>query len=278
MIELARTSDGLSFCLLEYPSELDKLKVGEFDYFRKYLGMTDYMANFRSWLKRPSVFLLLIISNGAIVGWSMNEKWSKPSLNGRPVFVLRAIEISPELSRQGHGRSLFVIVSSFLPGYIITKPVNTNARLFFGSLGFLVPDARSPVDLRDHPGYLVLPEDDRSSPGSDILERFAEQILAAKTKKFPKEVVSPARSKIPEEDDSNEDMEDVDPCSHKPEYSRSQIIDSTDGEFEGDQKMMTPCRCGGYLTGKFLRKGSGHGTAFVCLQCGAERYFLPLKK
>ncbi|MDW7733316.1 MAG: hypothetical protein SCH66_12930 [Methanolobus sp.] len=277
MIELAKTSDGLSFCIPEYPSELDKLKVGEFIYFKKYLGMANYMANFKSWLKRPAVFLVFIISNGTIVGWSMNEKWSKLSSDGRPVFVLRAIEMSPQLSRKGHGKDLFFMVSRFLPGHVITKPVNANARKFFESLGFLSPEAHSPINLNDHPGYLVLSEDEKFSLESDTMGKFEEQLLSAKEKKFPKEIVIRTRSKN-SKNDVPDNLERDQSQSPKEVSVRTQIIDNVDGEFKGDQKMMTPCNCGGYHAGKFLQEGSRYGTAFICLQCGSERYFLPLKK
>lgn len=277
MIELARTGDRLSFCILEYPAELEKLKVGEFIYFKKHLGMADYMANFKSWLKRPSVFLFLVISDGTIVGWSMNEKWSKPSLDGRPVFVLRAIEISPELSRKGYGRDLFMMISRFLPGHIITKPVNSNARAFFESLGFMSPETHSPINLNDHPGYLVLSEDERSSLKSATMDDFEEQIISARGKKFPQELIISARSKR-SKDDVRSDLEKDQPPSSEKVSAGSQIVDNTEGEFQGDQKMMTPCNCGGYHAGKFFQKGSRYGTAFICLQCGVERYFLPLKK
>ncbi|WP_406657707.1 GNAT family N-acetyltransferase [Methanolobus sp. ZRKC2] len=278
MIELAKTSDGLSFCILEYPFELDKLKVGEFTYFKKHLGMADYMANFKSWLKRPAVFLILIISNGTIVGWSMNEKWNKPSVNSRPVFVLRAIEISPELSRRGHGRNLFSLVSGLLPGHMITKPVNENARIFFESLGFMTPGVHSPINLNDHPGYLVLSEDEKSSLESGAMNEFKEQVLSAKSKMFPKEITIRVKPENLEESDDCENLEKDYPDSPEKVLGQSQVIANTEGDFEGDQKMMTPCDCGSYHAGKFLQKDSRTGTAFVCLQCGAERYFLPLKK
>lgn len=296
MIEIARTDDGLTFCILEYSSELDKLRIGDFEYFKKHLGMADYTANFRSWLKRPSVFLMLIIFHGKIVGWTMNEKWNKPSADGRPVFVLRAIEISPGLSRKGHGKDLFVMVSRFLPGHMITKPVNASARAFFESLGFILPDIHSPVNLNDHPGYLILSEERKPSLKSIIMDRFNANILSARQKKFPKELIvenpgeqqdgsadmegSPDDGVTQERADSEaeDSSEDNDSQAAEDLPVQDRIVNDTEGEFKGDQKMMTPCKCGAYSAGKFLQEGSRCGTAFVCLQCGTERYFLPLKK
>lgn len=109
MFELGKTEDDVTFWKLEYDFELDKLKIGEFTYFRKYLGMSDYLANFRSWLKRPTVALVLAVSDNVVVGWAMNEKWSSPSADGRPVYVLRGIEISPQLARKGMGKKCFTL-------------------------------------------------------------------------------------------------------------------------------------------------------------------------
>ncbi len=88
MIELAYYDNGLRFSKLEYPYELDKLKIGKFEYFNKHLGMSDYMGNFSSWLKRPSVTLIVGINDITIVGWGMKKVEAEWKSWG-PIYVLR---------------------------------------------------------------------------------------------------------------------------------------------------------------------------------------------
>ncbi|MEZ5336559.1 MAG: GNAT family N-acetyltransferase [Methanolobus sp.] len=176
MFELGKTEEGVAFYKLEHDFELDKLKIGEFSYFRKYLGMSDYLANFRSWLKRPTVALVLAISGNTVVGWAMNEKWSSASSDGRPVYVLRGIEISPQLARKGMGRKMFYLISRVLVGHIITKPVNKTAKLFFESMDFAEPDSISPVNLMDHPGYLIFEEEKKDTLTIDGIHLLDENI------------------------------------------------------------------------------------------------------
>jgi hypothetical protein len=298
MIEIAKNNEGMRFCVLEHPIELDKLEIGEFTYFKKYLGMSDYMANFKSWLKRPTVYLIVAIFNNSIVGWSMNEIWSKPSTDGRPVFVLRAIEISPELSRKGLGRTLFILVSRILPGHIITKPVNTDAKKFFGSLDFSQPARNCPVDLADHPGYLVLNENAKFGLSMDSRGMVQDRSIACKIKMFPKEApVVQKDSRLPVTPNAKRGGEDMDiGLSGTEVNSKSGIGDCSINEFApatesypclkenvireliGKQKMLSSCECGNSMAGKFLQGGKRPGTAFICESCGKERYFLPLKK
>lgn len=279
MIELARSKDGLSFHILEHSFELDKLKVGNFSYFQKHLGMTDYMANFSSWLKRPAVVLLLAISDKTIVGWCMNERWKPPSRDGRPVHVLRAIEVSPDISRKGYGKSIFCLVSSFIPGHIITKPVNANAKDFFRSLGFVSPDSNSSVSLMDYPGHVLLEEENKLFDFGGDMELLTNGFELGRNKMFPGE----SFKKFPSYDlascDSGEGANDVGDACEKSVADQDSVPELViDGEFQGEQKMMSPCKCGHYRAAKYLVNGGRHGTAYVCLSCKEERYFLPLKK
>lgn len=303
MIEIARNSDGVRFCLLEHPFELDKLGIGEFTYFKKYLGMSDYMANFKSWLKRPTVYLVVAVLNNSIVGWSMNESWSKPSSDGRPVFVLRAIEISPQLSSKGLGRTLFTLISRILPGHIITKPVNANAKKFFLSLSFSLPAKNCPIGLADHPGYLVLDENVKSGISLDKMGVVQDGTESCRMKMFPKE--NPAARKESRPVTSNIKDGDVTKISEAPfsglkgiegneDFSKgedrnlnegssgadtsSPVQEDARGDFIGNQKMLSSCECGENMAGKFLQSGQRTGTAFICTSCGKERYFLPLRK
>ncbi len=280
MFELGKNDEGISFCKLEHAFELDKLKIGEFTYFRKYLGMADYNSNFQSWLKRPSVVLVLALSDNKVVGWSMNEKWSSPSKDGRPVYVLRGIEISPKLARKGLGRNMFYFISNILIGHIITKPVNKNARLFFESMNFVEPSYTSPVDLGNYPGYLILEEDMKESISCKDVSNCEENITSCKLKLFPKEMISEAtKSNISATKDEIEETHAKDPLPAVPDEdttSKESIV--FDGRFIGEQKMMSPCKCGNYVVNKYKVTGKRKGTAFICNDCHLERYFLPIKK
>ncbi|WP_342305243.1 hypothetical protein [Methanolobus sp. ZRKC5] len=289
MFELARTDDGISFCKLEHAFELDKLQIGEFSYFRKYLGMADYFANFQSWLKRPTVALVLAISGNTVVGWSMNEKWSSPSRDGKPVYVLRGIEISPQFARKGMGKNMFFLISNVLLGHVITKPVNKTAKLFFESLGFIDPSGNSLVNLSDHPGYLILKENKKEALSYDGISLLDENIMSCKIKLFPKEMCLEAAKKEADPsstsrctliEDTVATTEDEGDVLLEPEDKG--IFDSQesfifDGKFIGGQKMMSPCKCGHCLVHKYQVTSKRKGTAFICASCNVERYFLPLK-
>ncbi|WP_094226553.1 hypothetical protein [Methanolobus psychrotolerans] len=289
MFELARTEDGISFCKLEHAFELDKLKIGEFSYFRKYLGMADYFSNFNSWLKRPTVELVLAISGNTVVGWSMNEKWSCSSVDGKPVYVLRGIEVSPQLARRGMGKNMFFLISRILLGHIITKPVNKTAKMFFESLNFVEPPVNSPVNLSNYPGYLILEDNKKELLSFEGISLLEENIRSCRMKIFPKESGIEAMNK----------------CTRTPTLTESVVIDTTvaaedkndfpvlsqnkeaadpkgpvvfDGKFVGEQKMMSPCKCGHSIVYKYQVIGKKKGTAFICANCHIERYFLPLKK
>jgi len=194
MNKLARYQDKIVYYRLERPYELDKLEFDEFTYFRKYLGMTDYVGNFKSWLRRQNVLLIIAVSQGKVSGWVMNERWNQPSSDGMPVTVLRAVEVSPRITRGGIGRTLFNLSSQVLMGHIITKPVNEAAKKFFTSLNFTFPDKNSPINLSNHPGYLVLPDELKNknviSTGVTV---FEDAIFKSKNLLFASEMLEIAK-------------------------------------------------------------------------------------
>jgi hypothetical protein len=282
MFELGISDDSITFYKLEHAFELDKLTIGEFTYFRKYLGMSDYLSNFQSWLKRPAVVLVVAVKDNTVLGWSMNEKWSSPASDGRPVYVLRGIEVSPKLARMGMGKKIFCFISGILVGHIITKPVNKIAKLFFESLDFVESTYNSPVDLSNYPGYLILEEGRKQSVVCEGITAYEDNVKACRLKLFPKETVSSSLinvKKEPEVSDSAEDSEHVTtqvPDDKIPMDAVSPV--DFDGKFLGEQKMMSPCKCGNFLVNKYMVTGKRSGTAFICTNCSIERYFLPMKK
>lgn len=283
MFELGISDDDITFYKLEHAFELDKLTIGEFTYFRKYLGMSDYVSNFKSWLKRPSVVLVVAVRDNTVVGWSMNERWSSPASDGRPVYVLRGIEVSPKLARMGMGKKIFCFISGILVGHIITKPVNKIAKLFFESLNFVEPTHNSSVDLGNYPGYLVLEENRKQIVVCDGITPYDDKVKSCRLKLFPKEAVSDSLINMKKEPEVSESSAE---CSahvtthvpgEEPPEDESGPVDF-EGKFLGEQKMMSPCKCGNFLVNKYMVTGKRSGTAFICTSCSVERYFLPVRK
>ena len=282
MFELGISDDSITYYKLEHAFELDKLTIGEFTYFRKYLGMSDYLSNFQSWLKRPAVVLVVAVKDNTVLGWSMNEKWSSPASDGRPVYVLRGIEVSPKLARMGMGKKIFCFISGILVGHIITKPVNKVAKLFFESLDFAEPAHKGPVDLGNYPGYLILEESRKQSVVCEGITANEDNVKACRLKLFPKETVSNSLINVkiePEVLDSAESPGHVTTriSGEQPPLDLESPVDF-EGKFLGEQKMMSPCKCGNFLVNKYMVTGKRSGTAFICTNCGVERYFLPMKK
>lgn len=309
MIELARHQNGITYYKLDNPYELDKLKFGEFIYFKKYLGMSDYVGNFKSWLKRSNVLIIVAVSQNKVVGWVMNERWSEPSIDGKPVFVLRAVEVSPDITKSGIGRTLFNLTYMAIYGHIITKPVNETAKSFFWSMKFISPDQSSPINLSNHPGYMVLKYDlNRRLGVVDGLTIHEDVVFKCKSLLFPSEMVEiikeeAARKKLAEKSESdvgNMVSEDnnatnatnvtnatnatnttnTTSSSPKSQSDQSSAVsdDSVIGKFMAMQKMMTPCKCGEFKAKKYQVSNEREGIAIICAGCNRERYFLPQKR
>lgn len=301
MYKLARCHDGIVYYRLERPYELDKLQFDEFTYFRKYLGMNDYIGNFKSWLGRQNVLLLVAVLKGMVIGWVMNEKWNEPSIDGKPVTVLRAVEVSPQITRNGIGKTLFRLSSEILVGHIITKPVNEAARNFFMSLDFEPPDKSSPINLSNHPGYLILRADKKSS--IEIKEEitiFEEAILKSKSLLFASEMVeiakNAARSGYFSKNNTNRvigNPSDVPGNQLTIENEKSSSSDllvhlttvsmpvselPVSGTLIGFQKLMSPCICGEFRARIYDVSDDREGSAVICTGCGRERYFLSQKR
>lgn len=255
MIKLAHI-DGVDFIHLEKSYELDKIRFATFEYFRKILGMADYVGNFKSWLERSDVFLLVAIEKNTIIGWVMNERWETNAGNDDPIFVLRAIEVTPDITRSGIGKKLFNVVVQTLPGYIIVKPVNDTAKAFFSSLGFRQTGKGSVIDLSDHPGYFALP---------------------SKTKKHHKERIPNGLNLCGDAIDKSfinyVDAEKVVSETVKRTKAKEHVI--TEKIEAGDHKMMSACQCGEFYTKKYRIKGDRNGIIFICRNCEKERYFMP---
>ncbi len=154
---------GISYRKLESAREVEKLDIpeeeGGFDFFHG-LGIIGYEQAFKMWLRRfPRPILIVAVSSGSLVGWTYVEEWPESSMDGRPVHVLRAIEVHPDFRRKGIGSTLMVLALKEIIGYMILKPLTEEGKSLFRGMGFKAAEEfrRAPVDLSKQPNYLILP-------------------------------------------------------------------------------------------------------------------------
>ncbi len=147
-----------------------------FSFFRG-MGVTDYTKTFKMWLREfPRPIFLVCAKDKTILGWVYIEDWGVPALDGDPIYVLRAIEVLPDIRRRRIGAKLAMLGMSEMVGYLLTKPLTPRAEGFFRKLGFMEPGEfrRVPVDLSHHYGYLVLPPFKRKKKLESIDNYFRE--------------------------------------------------------------------------------------------------------
>ena len=167
MKELRRDTDYVYY-RLENASEIDKFHIkvdttsspqGGFTFFRG-LGVRDYGRTFKMWLREfPKPIFIIAVKNQDLLSWVYIELWGDCSLDGEPVYVLRAIESLPDYRNKKIGQRILLRGVSETVGYVITKPLTREATRFFKRLEFMEPTEfrRSPIDLTQHHGYLILP-------------------------------------------------------------------------------------------------------------------------
>ncbi len=141
----------------ERPAEVASYAMKGLGYFKRALGMSDYLERFQSWIAREGPLFLGCLVDNALVGWCMFERWEKNDKDDTPIYVLRMIEVSREHRKQHIGISLMTLVFHIAPGHIVTRPLSKNAEQFFRHLGFIRPPDNAQIDFRDKYGYLLLP-------------------------------------------------------------------------------------------------------------------------
>ena len=79
--------------------------------------------------------------------------------DGNPVYVLRAIETKPDLRKRKIGYRLVLLGLRLTVGYMVVKPINQRAGVFFKRIGFSEKNhfRNPPIDLSKHPTYQILP-------------------------------------------------------------------------------------------------------------------------
>jgi len=151
---------GLTYFKLDCPEDLDNFKIDGFRFFKAF-GVVDYRETFKAWLRKfPKPIFLVATDENRIIGWVHIDEFRQiKTVDGNPVYVLRAIENLNHMRRRKIGVRLVILGLRQTVGYMITKPMSNDARSFFFSLGFQDPDKmkRPPVDLSRHNDYIILP-------------------------------------------------------------------------------------------------------------------------
>jgi GNAT superfamily N-acetyltransferase len=174
MITLATSSDGKQqYVVFERSRSVQNLSMRELGYFKRALGMSDYVASFRSWINRPGPVLIGCVSETQLLGWGMFEQWERNDRDRTPIFLLRTIEVGTRYRGQGMGRHLMELVLRLAPGHVIVHPLSAPAQQFFEHLGFIQAPEVLREEMRDRYGYSLLP----SSAKHDLILRRPEDLV-----------------------------------------------------------------------------------------------------
>jgi len=150
---------SIEYYQIENSSDLEKFQLREFRFF-KGLGIVDYQQTFKAWLKKfPRPLFIAAIHNHRIAGWVHIDTWPEgKARDGNPVFVLRAIETSPDFRRKQIGRTLVYLALKHTLGYMLTKPVTSKSSRFFKEIGFQKPwdIASIQIDLSRYSNHVLL--------------------------------------------------------------------------------------------------------------------------
>lgn len=175
MIGLAASTDGTRrYFAFEHSREVQNLSLRGLGYFKRALGMSDYLGSFRSWIDRRGPVLVGCLSEAQLLGWCMFEPWERSDRDRTPIFLLRTIEVGARHRGQGMGRHLMHLVFRLAPGHVITHPLSTNAQHFFEHLGFLEAPEVLRDEMRDRYGYFLLPS---SAKQELIIEKPEDLVL-----------------------------------------------------------------------------------------------------
>ena len=189
MIELATSTDGdRRYVVFEHSREVQNLSLRRLGYFKRALGMSDYLGSFGSWIERRGPILIGCLSEAQLLGWCMIEPWERSDRDRTPIFLLRTIEVGARHRGQGVGRHLMDLVFRLAPGHMITHPLTAAAQRFFEHLGFIEAPEVLREEMRDRYGYLLLPSSAKQElilePPEDLVlhtadvQRFADAMRA----------------------------------------------------------------------------------------------------
>ncbi len=145
---------------VDTPSDIDKCKLNDFEFFRQ-MGIIDYKGTFKAWLRKfPKPIFIIAMDNDHIIAWIHIDEWGEDvARDGNPIYVLRAIETSPSLRKRKVGYRLVLLGLYLTVGYMVVKPINQRAEVFFTRVGFKekFEFKNPPMELNKHPTYRILP-------------------------------------------------------------------------------------------------------------------------
>lgn len=167
-----------TYVLLTHPSDVDRVHISGFDFFRG-LGIIDYAETFKAWLRKfPRPVLVAALAKRDLIGWVHVDVWKggRPR-DGNAIYVLRAIEVRPEMRRRKIGLHMILLALRQTTGHMLVKPLNPIALKVFTSIGFQNPsDLRNPpVDMRAAPGHLILTAYHRR----DVFQRYDKYLTGS---------------------------------------------------------------------------------------------------
>jgi GNAT superfamily N-acetyltransferase len=140
--------------------DIDKSKLKEFEFFKQ-MGIINYKETFKAWLRKfPKPIFIIAMEDDWILGWIHIDEWGEGvARDGNPVYILRAIETVPELRKRKIGYRLVLLGLQLTVGYMVVKPINQRAEVFFKRIGFREKKEfrHPPMDLTKHPTYRILP-------------------------------------------------------------------------------------------------------------------------
>lgn len=152
-------------------------------------------------------------------------------------------------------------------------------------MSFEDPTTRSPVHLEDHPGYLIFEEKKKEMLSHEDIVLYNDKINSCRLKMFPGEAPYKPSKTVSADGKSTSGNNITDKntgmqltTEEKAGEKDAQESFIFDGKLIGEQKMMSPCKCGHFTVNKYQITGKRTGTSFICAKCNTERYFLPLKE
>jgi hypothetical protein len=158
-LKLLAKHANLTFTQLENPADIDKHKLKDFEFFKQ-MGIIDYKETFKAWLRKFPKPIFIIAHDGDIIyGWIHIDEWGEGvARDGNPIYVLRAIETSPNSRKRKIGYRLVLLGLRLTVGYMLVKPINQRAGVFFNRIGFKERNKfrNPPMDLTKHPTYQIL--------------------------------------------------------------------------------------------------------------------------
>lgn len=150
----------VSYLQVDSPTDIDKCKLEDFEFFKQ-MGIIDYKGTFKAWLRKfPKPIFIMAMENDNIIAWIHIDEWGEGvARDGNPIYVLRAIETSPGLRKRKVGYRLVLLGLYLTVGYMVVKPINQRAEVFFKRVGFKerIEFKNPPLELSKHPTYRILP-------------------------------------------------------------------------------------------------------------------------